>query len=342
MKKCRTYWNVAIVLLGLLISSQPSLGLVIIDPTSPTYGSPTGNTSAPVGFPYWSNIYGNRIHVGNGYYLTTNHSGLPGGFSWTQLKYSDGSPIDSDIEAGTGVVEAHPVVPIITSPVTQDEALLIVGDGRRRENDLTYWDITYVAGDGGGSGNDVWTETAVPGDAEAAGFKVTGSGKRWGTNEVAVTSVDVEFSGPTRMTRMFASSFTASGGTEWEAQGTNNDSDGVAFVFRDGQWQLAGLIHAVGGIDESADPDELIGFDNHPGGDSSLLAALISYESSALNDDPLGTYTSATFFSDLSFYNDQLAALGFGFALPEPATFMIVLIGATALGGRCRRATRHG
>jgi len=321
-----------VLIAATLLPTEPAHALVIIDPDASNFGSGTGNTSAPAGFPYWANIFGNRIHVGNGFYIKTTHtgSGSNSGLDLDILKFEKGSSTESDLRAGTGTDFGHDVVPIITSPVSVGEELLIVGNGERRGSQTT-WDITFNAG----ANNDVWSDPSTDGTPEASGFKTKDSGtNRWGTNKVADTGLVVTISG--RDTHMFATSFSLTDATEWEAQGSAWDSDGVAFVNRNGQWRLAGIMHAIAGIDESQNPIAYSPLENLPSFD-----ALLSYQNPGGTDgDVAGNFSSATFFSDLSFYNDQLLDLGFAFALPEPGSATCLAILLPALLHRRRAARR--
>jgi len=302
--------------------------LVIIDPTSPSFGtgSPASeNTSSPEDFPYWDNVIGAGIYVGDNRYIRARHTGAVAGY--TELADpSDGSGNSDIYVTTTGSLQALPTVPIITSPVAQDEAVLMIGDGRRR-NARTYWDIDFATG----PDNDTWSvqdDPSLYGGTEADGFTVTGSGKRWGQNRAASDdAVVISFSGTETMT--FATAFDGPGDEGvmmWEAQGSADDSGGVAFVFRDGQWQLAGIIHAIGGID-TTDPDPT--FANIENGG---FNAYLRYENPGPVDGGSveGTFRSTTFISDLSYYNQELGELGFTLAIPEPTTFAL-LTGACGL-----------
>jgi hypothetical protein len=81
------------------------------------------------------------------------------------------------------------------------------------------------------------------------GFRgARGGVKRWGTNMVQATRIDVP--GPNgTVTRCFQTDFSRHG-TPHEAQAAHGDSGGAVFIRGVNQWKLAGVMVSVGGLPE--------------------------------------------------------------------------------------------
>jgi hypothetical protein len=108
----------------------------------------------------------------------------------------------------------------------------------------------------------------------------SGWSKRWGTNSVAgVFLVEIP---PTKTVAL--ETIFDQAGSDHECQGAVGDSGGATFAQNVTQWELAGLLFAIGSV----------------------------YE-----DQPYGTalYGNLTFSADLSFYRDQILDV---MTLPEP------------------------
>lgn len=95
--------------------------------------------------------------------------------------------------------------------------------------------------------------------------------RRWGTNRVALTGLDVAQGDSS--TRVFSTLFSA--GERGEAQAAHGDSGGAAFVSRRGVWRLAGILIAV--VSHPGQPPSTA-----VGGNASHLADLSHYRSEIL------------------------------------------------------------
>ncbi len=314
-------------------------GLMIMDPNDPvTFGDPTGNTTNPAfsmfpNFPYWNSTEGRNTYLGDGILIRVNHVGAPPtigspvtvlGVSATvvdrQLLQHPFDPNDITdlwlwkIDTPLALSTLYP----ITQPLSNGDDVIMTGKGHRRANDRTLWDIQVVAG----PGNDIWTAGASGPNAEAKGFlTVSDNVRRWGTNKVALANLDLDFGGGIGVAG-FSTDFSFTNATAWEAQGTNDDSSGPVFVFQDGAWRLAGLIHSV------------TGFDGQPTNQQGIVA-VDEYNLF----DPSGLTSSYTSISDLSHYEDQLIA--FGVVMPEPAIGSSVILAALLLARRRRHRWSH-
>jgi hypothetical protein len=256
-------------------------------------GDGTQNTTAPTGGQGWDYV-GRIDHVSsrasvtyldNNWFITANHvkvldnptgvllGGSPYSIdtgSWTRLTNSVGSDADLmmfRVAESVGL----PALGIASSPAN-GTALTMIGNGRDRATDLTYWNVS------GGT----WTEAGSP--TNAAGYKwEADSTKRWGSNtkEADFGLLDDGFG----ITDVFYTDFD---GIDGEAQGVQFDSGGGIFVDGGTEWELAGLMIAVGGS---------------PG-------------------QPAGTsvFGNRTYVADLSTYSGQIADT---VAIPEPSVLML-------------------
>ena len=132
---------------------------------------------------------------------------------------------------------------------------------------------------------------------------------RWGTNLVSPGSAALAaLANQLGLSdSLFVTGFDSIG-TALETQGTTGDSGGPAFVQGAGGWQLAGIALAIGSI-----PD-----------DPQRPAA-----TAVFGDD-------YTFYLDLAFYRDQIAA-GTGVPIPEPGALPLLALGLLVLAARRRR-----
>ena len=326
----------ALVATVLIVSNSD--GLMIMDPNDlVTFGDPTGNTENPAtsmfpGFGFWNNTESRDTYLGDGILIRVNHTGAPPGIGSQvtlfgvsvtvedrlRLKFPPALNDDSDLwvwKVDTAL--ALPTLYPITQALSADDDVIMTGQGHRRANGRTLWDIQVAPG----PDNDTWTAGASEPTAEARGFLTVSEGvRRWGTNKVALTDVELGGSGGVT-TAAFSTDFSLSNATAWEAQGTNNDSSGPVFVFQGGAWRLAGLIH---GLNE---------FDGQPLNQQGVVA-VDDYD---LPNPPDNFTSSHTFISDLSAYEDQLTA--FGVLIPEPATLSIVVLAAAVFMRRHRHET---
>lgn len=216
----------------LLLGLAAAASAVIIDS-----GDGTGNVTAPVPDPGWSYV-GTRggltvVYLGGSFVLTANHVGagdvvlegtpytfVPG--TAVQLHNTDMSLADLLMFQIHPQPPSLPPLPIWSDPDNSPPngtELILIGHGRNR-GPATSFDC----GEGPSSGYE-WG----PGHA-----------MRWGTN-----FVDDEAPLPVFNTEAFATFFNAAGSAH-EAQAATGDSGGAAFAWTGTQWELAGILYAIG------------------------------------------------------------------------------------------------
>ena len=283
------------------IASALALGLasaasaVIIDS-----GDGTGNTTAPVPDPGWSNV-GTRgdktaVYVGGRFVLTANHNGpgniVLGGVTYT---YVPGTAVQLDNGDGTyadlAMFEIYPAPPLPALPIASQSPAtgaqqILVGNGRNRGSAITF--------DPNGP---------LPPDPVHGYDWGSGQTMRWGTNSVIDTQ-RIDLIDATQ-TMAIQTAFDEAGSAH-EAQAAVGDSGGAAFAWNGSQWQLAGILFAVGAP-----------YSNQPA-ETSL-------------------YGNLTFSADLSFYRNQILEV---MALPEPSGGLWTGTAAVAVLARRRRCAR--
>ena len=221
------------VLLFLLCLGNPA-GAVLI-----ASGDGAGNTSAPSPDPGWSHVAlrgpHTAVYLGNGWVLTANHVGA-GSVEIDGLTYPHLPSVSTRIQndAGSnadllvfGLALPHPALPelpLASTLPTVGDASILVGQGMNR---------------GGATG---W-QPNPPFPTTLSGYEWGNArSMRWGTNEIAAAPASTVFA-----TRTIATSFDE-GATSHESQATTGDSGGALFVENSGEWELAGLLFAVGGF----------------------------------------------------------------------------------------------
>jgi hypothetical protein len=207
-------------------------------------GTGTQNTTDPSPGSGWANVGivsgSSGVYLGNGWVLTAFHvntvSPGPGGIDFGgSLGFfaSDGNPAIRLKNADNSLTDLQmfhlasdpglPALSLASSVPATGTSVLMVGNGRNRDANLTYWDVT------GTNPNFTWTEDPTPEGGEAAGYKwAAGNTKRWGTN----LTEDLG-SGPTALTNAGFGNVTVIG-TAFddlanEAQAAANDSGGGVF-----------------------------------------------------------------------------------------------------------------
>lgn len=242
--------------LALCVSVGPVSALVIRD------GDGTGNTSAPRNDPGWLNVGNYRgatgIYLGNRWGLTANHvdPGRSGGSidlngtmynstgAYLQLKNPTGQGLSTFTDLLLFRIDAAPPglpdlsISSTPPPVAGAGAVVtMIGAGRDRATDLTLWQRS-----GSGAGM-TWTEVTSGGNE--SGYKTLSSKtKRWGQNRLNDNDQVINYGRGDVITLL--TDFDSSGGSGNEAQGVAGDSGGAVFYKKKGDWELTGVMLAVG------------------------------------------------------------------------------------------------
>ncbi len=263
-------------------------------------------------FPYWDNLVRTQntsgVYLGynpstqRGWVLGANHVSAPTSITVAGNPYSvDGSPIQigsSDLRLyriGGGVSDpplpSLPTIPLASVAATSGEFLLMFG--RAFTNDTT---APY--------------DWVAPGASEA-------NGMRWATNTVEGNYlvnlgtnqapnnqlyVVTDFDGPSGL-----------GATAYDGQGANGDSGGGMFIYRGGQWVLAGIAHFV---DDGPD----------------FLEAVATGDG---DDDP-SEFGDFTAYTDVKVYSSTIQGIT-GTLVPEPSTSGLLVGMVLIFVGRRRR-----
>jgi hypothetical protein len=281
---------------AMALALAASASAVIIDS-----GDGGGNTTAPVPDPGWSNV-GMRggttgVYVGGRFVLTANHNGpgniALGGVTYvyvpgTAVQLDNGEPPPDTTYADLLMFEIYPEPPLPALPIASQSPftgapLIMVGNGRNRGPAISF--------DPNGP---------LPPDPVHGYEWGTGQIMRWGTNSV----IDTLLVGliDTTQTMAIQTAFDEAGSAH-EAQAAAGDSGGAAFAWNGSQWELAGIVFAVG---------------------------------APYSDQPTGTslYGNLTFSADLSFYRDQILEV---MVMPEPSGGLWTGTAAVAVLARRRR-----
>jgi hypothetical protein len=216
------------VLLALLLLGVPALCGIVVRP-----GADAATERAPAQVPGWANV-GLRagtsaVYLGNAWVITARHVGIGdvvlGGVDYRAVPDSsleldgDGSPPLPDVMVFR-IEPLPPLPPLRIRPTPPDvgERVVLVGAGRGR-GVPTRW---------GGHSGWAWGPH---------------QGLRWGTNRVSEAGIHVVVGGI--VTRAFAMRFDPFE-TQHEAQAALGDSGGAVFIRREGRFELAGVLIAVG------------------------------------------------------------------------------------------------
>ena len=279
-----------------------------------------GNITAPGDDPGWGNV-GNcnsagAIYLGNQWVLTAFHvnasAGFPVAFNGTTYTTIPSSGVRLTNNGAGGMsaqtdlilfrINGDPGLPTpvisASAPVLGDD-IVMIGNGRNRQASRTFWQVTMNPD----PALDTWTETVGAHNVE--GYKAdTGSAKRWGTNDAEAVNVNIDYGVGT--VRTFLSLFDDYGGASNEAQAMTGDSGGGVFHKNGAQWELSGVMLAVG---TAGNPSF---FDNPPADTAAF-----------------GQHLTA--MADLSFYRNQLLGI-----IPEPSSALLLAGGLTFMLRRRR------
>jgi hypothetical protein len=218
--------------LALLLLTTPALcALVVVSDAGDAL------TRAPAPDPGWANV-GLRggmtaIYLGDGWVITAYHVGagdvVLGGVTYPALP-------ESTIRLGNGAgppqadlivfrIQPRPelaALPIRPTPPAVGDRALLIGAGCDR-GPPTAWN---------GRKGWIWGPD---------------SRLRWGTNLIAAVGLEVRTG--QNVTPAFALNFDRRG-TRHEAQAAHGDSGGAVFIFREGRFELAGVLIAIAGFPE--------------------------------------------------------------------------------------------
>lgn len=261
----RTFF--CIILLCLL---NPATALILES------GGDGTNETPPVDDPGFDHATNNAVYLGNRWVLAPAHTGAHavgfGGIGYFPIPGTDFqlSNPDTGKSALTDLilyqVDNDPGLDRLTiadQPPMVGEQVVVISVGKPRNGPRLFWDAAF--------------NPTTEGSAVHSGYAWAGSGsfgKRWGTNEVSLETQYQEIGGVD--IAVFETVFDMPSGKalDDECQAAAGDSGGAAFVMRDGQWQLVGVIIALDDI----------------------------------NGQPASTavYGNSTLYADLTVYRDQI------------------------------------
>jgi hypothetical protein len=294
----------------------PSHGVILSE------GDGTQNTTAPVMndfgfasvglvFDSADGIFVSGVYLGNGWMISAYHGvrNGSGGFSFGNV-ILDGNTYTVDAQSAvrlsTGVSPAdlavfhlagsEPNLPAASlsgvTPVPLSN-FAMAGNGRNRATTETHWNVNTM------TEPDTWTITPSPGDRQGF-FYSGGATMRWGNNTRtadALLTTDTGFGITTMFRTSFSNDLTA---VTNEAQGAPGDSGGGVFYQNGLNWELSGIMLAVGSF--NGQPAETAVFGNQ------------------------------TFIADIATYRSQIVSI-----VPEPSTGALVALGALVVVRRRRQ-----
>jgi len=286
--------------LGFFVSAAQA---VIIESSSGV-----GNTTAPADDPGFANVgirgAASGVYVGNRWVLTANHVGggsieldgtvygLQAG-SGRRLTNAGASGRTASTDLYMYRIDADPAglsaLSIASSSPSVGDDLVMVGAGYDR-GDFTRWSVNQQT--------DPWSWSEVSSGGTASGYKADTASRslRWGTNTVESGGWYGIGSDVYGFTTDF-DNFLNPNSTE--AQAVVGDSGGGVFRKNGTDWELAGIMLAVGGFDGQPNPGENAVFGN------------------------------VTYIADLSYYAPQINATIA--TVPEPGSLGLLIAGGVAI-----------
>ena len=285
-------------------------------------GDGTQNTTAPANdfgfanvgqvFDTADGIFIGGVYLGNGWMISAYHGvrNGTGGFSFGQvilagnlytvesqsavrLTTTPGNPADLAVFRLVGPEPNLPSVALSGVTPPSMASLAMAGNGRNRAATETHWNVNTL------TEPDTWTVTPSPGDRQGY-FYLPGATPRWGTNLRTADALLTADTG-SGVTTLFRTSFSNDAtALPDEAQGAPGDSGGGVFYHNGQNWELAGIMLAVGQL--NGQPAETAVFGNQ------------------------------TFIADVATYRNEIVSI-----VPEPSTAMLAALGVVALASRRRR-----
>jgi len=372
--------RISLALAVALMSLLASPGEAVVVSTT------TGNTAAPADDFGFANVGAKAgatgVYLGYRWVLTAAHvSASDIVLNGRTYSYQTGTDIQLKNPTGYDLTEYTdlrlfritedpwlPTLRIASSYLDVWADVVMVGNGRNRQDELKGWNVTGPYHEG-----DPWTWTPVtpPESGNAQGYLMNiDQVVRWGTNRVepgmyAFDVNDLDFVG-------FRTDFDQYGATEHEAQAAAGDSGGGVFHKSGDHWELAGLMHAISTF-HNAPSTAIFGAETHCsdlvvyrdqilsiitplGGDANLDGRVDAADASIMaanwgrsagvlwghgdfNEDGVINAEDAAILAD-NFGTNAAAEQESGAqpALPEPSAIGLVFMGlAGILAGRLRR-----
>ena len=249
--KLNGLWMTVWLVIPVSCFSHKSFGVVInVDDGSQ-------NVTAPDDDPGFANVAirgaGTAVYLGNRWMLTAAHVGAG------SVKYGDKeftNVVDESFRLTNREGFSHntdmllfrleedpglPALQLGCNPVSVGGEVVMIGGGRDREVERSFWKVKVIDGDD----NDIWTSVETEAEADHVGYRTLDTRSiRWGNNYVNLNNIEAE-SGHGDV-ESFSTTFQPIIPVDWLAQGVRGDSGGPVFKKNYDVWELVGLMHAVG------------------------------------------------------------------------------------------------